>query len=69
MIAAVLLGNVNITKQKKAEGDEGYGDNVDHGIYVLSFLRGRRGSPAVDAEKTTTSKHKDVSGKSAEVAR
>ena len=49
----MLLGNVNITQEKKGEGDVGYGDNVDHGIYLLSMLRGRHGAPPVDAEKTT----------------
>ncbi len=51
MVAAATLGNVNITKDRKSEGDEGYGENVNRGVYLLYLLRDRRKARAADAEK------------------
>ncbi|KAH8907081.1 MFS general substrate transporter [Coniochaeta sp. PMI_546] len=44
ILAALLLGNVNVTKERDAE------KNVVYGVYLLNILRGRR-SPRLDAEK------------------
>jgi len=56
MIASGLLGNVNITKDRKEPGDVGYGDNVDHGIYLIQLLGGgqKRRSEARDLEKSVS---------------
>ncbi|KAB5582509.1 major facilitator superfamily domain-containing protein [Coniochaeta sp. 2T2.1] len=53
ILAAMFLGNVNVTKEKNAEG------NVYHGVYLLHLLRRRR-SPRVDAEDVQESGAKKV---------
>jgi len=40
-------------------GEEGYGDNVDRGVYLLSFLRRRRSPKNSDTEKTPEAKQED----------
>jgi hypothetical protein len=43
-LAALLLGNVNVTKERNAER------NVFYGVYLLHIL-GRRRHPHLDAEQ------------------
>lgn len=44
VLAALLLGNVNVTKERNAE------NNVFYGVYLLHILR-RRGNSRLDAEQ------------------
>lgn len=68
IIAAALLGNVNITKEKKREGDEGYGDNVTHGFFLSQLFRSRpngttRADADTDTEKSNGGAEKQAVGK------
>ncbi|RDL38545.1 uncharacterized protein BP5553_02885 [Venustampulla echinocandica] len=50
VIAALFLGNVNITKQKRDEDEKGevdWSENTYEGVFLLGVLRGRTGTKRV----------------------
>lgn len=47
ILAASLLGNVVVTKERNAE------KNVVHDVYLLHLLRRTRGTQGLDAEQTS----------------
>lgn len=52
ILAALLLGNVNVTKERNAER------NVFHGVYLLHILGRRQRNPRLDAEQVPGSETK-----------
>lgn len=61
-MAASCLGNVAIIKDKKSEGDEGFGDNLVHGFYLWHLLKGTRSHTAFPPDVERVSRLTQANG-------